>query len=156
VTRTSAVPQSLGKNLIHLIYSTKDREPCLSPEILAGVFKYKAGILKEWKSPALLIGGAADHVHILFGLSKNHALAKVIEEVKKGSSKWMKTPGPGFRDFHWQAGYGAFSVSQSHVEQVRRYIELQEERHRTRSFQEEFLAFLNRYEMEYDERFIWE
>jgi len=148
--------QSLAKNLIHLIYSTKDREPCLAPEIQAGLFKYKAGILKEWKSPALLIGGVADHVHVLFCLSKNHALAKVIEEVKKGSSKWMKTQGPGFRDFHWQAGYGAFSVSQSHVEQVRRYIELQEEHHRTRSFQEEFLEFLNRYEIEYDERFIWE
>ena len=150
------MPQSLAKNLIHLIYSTKDREPCLSPEILAGLFKYKAGILKECKSPALLIGGGADHVHVLFCLSKNHALAKVIEEVKKGSSKWMKTQGPEFRDFYWQAGYGAFSVSQSHLEQVRRYIELQEEHHRTLSFQEEFLAFLNRYEVEYDERFIWE
>ena len=103
-----------------------------------------------------MIGGAADHVHILFCLSKNLALAKVIEEVKKGSSKWMKTQGPKFQDFHWQAGYGAFSVSQSHVEEVRRYIELQDEHHRTRSFKDEFLAFLNRYEIEYDERFLWE
>ena len=95
-------------------------------------------------------------MHVLFCLSKNHALAKVIEELKKGSSKWMKTQGPGFRDFYWQAGYGAFSVSQSNVEQVHRYIESQEEHHRTRSFQEEFLAFLDRYGMEYDERFIWE
>jgi putative transposase len=150
------VPQSLARNLIHLIYSTKDREPCLAPEIRIELFKYKAGILKEWKSPALRIGGAADHVHVLFCLSKNHALAKVIEEVKKGSSKWMKTQRPRFRDFHWQAGYGAFSVSQSHVEEVRRYIELQEEHHRTRSFKDEFLTFLNRYEIEYDERFLWE
>jgi putative transposase len=150
------MPQSLAKNLIHLIYSTKDREPCLSPEIRARLFGYEAGILKEWKSPALLIGGVAGHVHALFCLSKNHALAKVIEEVKKGSSKWMKTLGPEFQDFHWQAGYGAFSVSQSQVEQVRRYIELQEEHHRTRSFKDEFLEFLNRYEMEYDERYIWE
>lgn len=150
------MPQSLAKNLIHLIYSTKDRTPCLSPEIRAGLFKYKTGILKEWKSPALVVGGVADHVHVLFCLSKNHALAKVIEEVKKGSSKWMKTQEPKFRDFHWQAGYGAFSVSQSRAEHVRGYIEQQEEHHRTRSFQEEFLAFLNRYEMDYDERFIWE
>ena len=150
------MPQSLSKNLIHLIYSTKDRAPSISPEIRAGLFGYKAGILKEWKSPALIIGGVEDHVHVLFCLSKNHALAKVVEELKKGSSKWMKTQGPGFRDFYWQAGYGAFSVSQSNVEQVRRYIESQEEHHRTRSFQEEFLAFLDRYEMEYDERFLWE
>jgi len=150
------MPQSLAKNLIHLIYSTKDRAPCLSPEIRAGLFKYKAGILKEWKSPALQIGGVADHVHVLFCLSKNHALAKVIEEVKKGSSKWMKTQGPGFRDFYWQAGYGAFSVSQSHVEQVQRYIERQEGHHRTRSFQDEFRTFLKRHGMEYDERYLWD
>ena len=107
------MPQSLAKNLIHLIYSTKDRAPCLSPKIRDGLFAYKSGILKEWKSPSLLIGGVADHVHVLFCLSKNHALAKVIEELKKGSSKWLKTQGPEFRGFHWQAGYGAFSVSQS-------------------------------------------
>jgi putative transposase len=150
------MPQSLAKNLIHLIYSTKDRAPCLSPKIRNALFAYKAGILNQCNSPALLIGGVVDHVHVLFSLSKNHALAKVIEEVKKGSSKWLKTQGPDFRDFHWQAGYGAFSVSQSHVEQVCRYIERQEEHHRTHSFEDEFLAFLNRYEIEHDERFIWE
>ena len=116
------MPQSLAKNLIHLIYSTKDRDPFLSPEIRSNLFKYKACILKEWKSPALVIGGVADHVHVLFCLSKNHSLVKVIEEVKKGSSKWMKTQGPEFRAFHWQAGYGAFSVGQSHVDAVRRSI----------------------------------
>jgi putative transposase len=79
----------------------------------------------------------------------------VIEEVKKGSSKWLKTQGPEFRGFHWQAGYGAFSVGQSHVEQVRTYIGRQEEHHRTHSFQDEFLAFLNRYGIEYDEWFLW-
>jgi putative transposase len=113
------VPQSLAKNLIHLIYSTKDRAPCLSPKIRDGLFAYKAGFLEEWQSPALLIGGIADHLHVLFSLSKNHAMAKVIEELKKGSSKWLKTQGPEFRGFHWQAGYGACSVSQSQVEQVR-------------------------------------
>ena len=150
------MPQSLAKNLIHLIYSTKDREPCLPPEIRAGLFGYKAGILKEWNSPSLKIGGVADHVHVLFCLSKNHSLAKVIEGVEEGSSKWLKTQGSHFNAFHWQAGYGAFSVSQSHVQEVRRYIELQDEHHRTRSFKDEFLAFLKRYEIEYDERFLWE
>ena len=150
------MPQSLAKNLIHLIYSTKDRAPCLSPKIRDGLFAYKSGILKEWRSPTLLIGGVADHVHVLFCLSKDHALAKVIEELKKGSSKWLKTQGPEFHGFQWQAGYGAFSVSQSHVERVRLYIERQEEHHRTHSFQDELLAFLNRYKMDHDERFLWE
>ena len=148
--------QSLAKNLIHLIYSTKNRAPCFYREVQVRLFAYQAGILNEWESPALVIGGVSDHVHALFVLSKNHALAKVIEEVKKGSSKWLKTQGSEFRDFHWQAGYGAFSVSQSNVDEVRRYIEQQEEHHRVRSFQEEFLAFLKRHGMEYDERYLWD
>ncbi len=150
------MPQSLASILVHLIYSTKNRAPCLDREVQASLFAYQAGILDEWESHALVIGGASDHVHALFNLSKNHALAKVIEEVKKGSSKWLKTQGSEFRDFHWQAGYGAFSVSQSNADEVRRYIEHQEEHHRVRSFQEEFLAFLKRHGMEYDERFLWD
>jgi len=148
--------QSLAKNLVHLIYSTKNRSPCLHREIHEGLFAYQAGILKEWDSPALVIGGVTDHVHALFCLSKNHALAKVIEEVKKGSSKWLKSQGSAYRDFHWQAGYGAFSVSPSNVDEVRRYVEQQEEHHRVQSFQEEFLAFLKRHGMEYDERYLWD
>ena len=148
--------QSLAKNLIHLIYSTKKRVPCLGPEIRIPLFAYQAGILNQWDSPALVIGGVADHVHALFCLSKIHALAKVIEEVKKGSSKWLKAQGNEFHDFYWQAGYGAFSVSQSNVEEVRRYIEQQEEHHRVRSFQEEFVAFLKRHGMEYDETYLWD
>jgi putative transposase len=147
---------SIPRKVIHLIYSTKNRTPWLSQEVRADVFGYKAGILKEWKSPALRIGGVADQVHVLFCLSKNHALAKVIEEVKKASSKWLKTRGAEFSDFYWQAGYGAFSVSQSQVDQVQRYIERQEEHHRTRSFQDEFLVFLKRHGMEYDERYLWD
>jgi len=150
------MPQSLAKNLIHLIYSTKNRTPCLRREIHESLFAYQAGILKEWDSPALVIGGVTDHVHALLNLSKKHALARVIEEVKKGSSKWLKSQGSEFRDFHWQAGYGAFSVSASNVNAVRRYIEQQEEQHRVRSFQEEFLAFLKRHGVEYDERYLWD
>jgi putative transposase len=148
--------QSLAKNLIHLIYSTKNRTPCLDQEVRPRLFGYQAGILKEWDSPALLIGGVDDHIHALFCLSKNHALAKVIEEVKKGSSKWLKTQGNHFRAFHWQAGYGAFSVSQSNVEQVKRYIEDQEEHHRSQSFQEEFREFLKRHRIDFDERYVWD
>jgi REP-associated tyrosine transposase len=150
------MPQSLAKNLIHLIYSTKNRTPCLSPEVRPRLFAYKAGILNELQSPALLIGGVADHVHILFCFSKDHALATVIEEVKKGSSKWLKAQAKNLRGFHWQAGYGAFSVSQSNVAQVKRYIEGQVEHHRTRPFQDEFRAFLKRHAIEFDERYVWD
>jgi len=150
------VSQSLVVNLVHLIYSTKNRHPWLTPDVRPALFAYQAGTLKEFDSPALIIGGEKDHVYALFSLSKNHALVKVIEGVKRSSSKWIKTQGREFADFHWQAGYGAFSVSQSQVSKVRRYIELQEEHHKSMSFQEELRTFLKRYRVEYGERYIWD
>jgi REP element-mobilizing transposase RayT len=148
--------QSLARNLVHLIYATKHRVPCLDAGIRPKLFAYKSGILKQWESPAIVIGGVADHVHILFTLSKTHALAKVVEEVKKGSSKWLKTQGHAFLDFHWQAGYGAFSVSPSNVPQVQEYIERQAEHHQAVSYQDEFRAFLERHGIHYDERYVWD
>jgi REP element-mobilizing transposase RayT len=148
--------QSLAKNLIHLIFSTKNREPFLTPSIRPALFAYQAAILREWESPAIVIGGDSDHVHALFVLSKNLALCKVIEEVKKGSSKWLKTQDDAFASFYWQSGYGAFSVSQSNVAKVRRYIEGQVEHHRTVSFQDEFRLFLKRYAIEYNELYVWD
>lgn len=148
--------QSLAKNLIHLIYSTKNREPALLSEIRPALFAYQSGILKQLDCPAIVIGGVADHVHSLFSLSKNQSLAKVIEELKKGSSKWLKTKGSAFHNFHWQAGYGAFSVSQSNVDEVRRYIEQQEEHHRKRTSQEELVALLRLHDMEFNEAYLWD
>jgi len=148
--------QSLAKNLIHLIYSTKNREPLLHPEIRPALFAYQSGILKQLESPSLVIGGVADHVHTLFCLSKSHALAKVIEELKKGYSKWLKTQGSEFHNFHWQAGYGAFSVSQSNVQEVKRYIEQLQEHHRKRTFQEELVALLRLHETEFNETHLWD
>ena len=113
------MPQSLVKNLLHLIYSTKHRKPWILGKQRQDLFAYQAGVFKEWDSPALIIGGTEDHVHALFSLSKNQPLKKIVEEVKKGSSKWIKTQGPEFADFYWQAGYAAFSVSQSNVEEVK-------------------------------------
>ncbi len=118
--------QSLSMNLVHLIYSTKNRDASLTPAIRSKLHAYQVGILQQWNSPAIVIGGAFDHVHALFVLSNNKALCKVVEEVKKGSSKWIKTQGEEFAAFCWQNGYGAFSVSESQVEYVRRYIEQQE------------------------------
>ena len=111
---------------------------------------------KQWDSPAITIGGVEDHVHVLFSLSKNHALKKLVEEVKKGSSKWMKMNGSKSREFSWQNGYAAFSVSQSNVEQVRRYIGEQEKHHRRTSFQDELRALFRRHGVEFDERYVWD
>ena len=97
-----------------------------------------------------------ERIHALFVLSKNSALCKVVEELKKGSSKWIKTQGAAFASFCWQNGYGAFSVSESQVENVRRYIEQQEEHHRTMTFQEEFRMFLSRHRLDFDERYVWD
>ena len=149
--------QSLSKMWTHLIFSTKDRYPFLSKsQIREQTHAYLAGILRQHDCVTLLVGGVADHVHCLFVLSKNVSIAEIVYEVKRGSSKWIKTQGPEFRNFHWQSGYGAFSVSQSHVEQVRRYVARQEEHHRKVTFQVELREFLRRYEVKYDERYVWD
>jgi putative transposase len=149
--------QSLVKNMIHLVYSTKNRERWIPKTVQESLYAYQAGIFKQWESPALIIGGIEDHVHALFALSKNFALKRVVEEVKKGSSKWMKTnAGTGNRVFQWQGGYAAFSVSQSVVPDVRRYIENQEEHHRKMTFQEELRILFVRHGIEFDERYVWD
>ncbi len=147
--------QSLARNLIHLIFSTKDRAPLLRSGIRAELHGYMAGILKHWESPAIIIGSVEDHVHALFGLSKNHALSKVVEEVKRGSSKWIKTRGKEMAYFSWQNGYAAFSVSPSLVDSVYQYISNQEKHHRKITFQEEFREFCRRHGVEFDERYVW-
>jgi REP element-mobilizing transposase RayT len=147
---------SLVKNLIHLVSSTKYRQSWVVGAHCKALFAYQAGIFKEWDSPEIVIGGVEDHVHALFALSKNHPLKKIVEEVKKGSSKWIKTDGPKNPQFRWQAGYAAFSVSQSNMEQVKRYIENQEEHHRKMTFQEELRAFYRRHRLEFDERYVWD
>ena len=134
--------QSLAKNLLHLIFTTKYRQPLLSPDIRPDLHSYLAGILRQWESPAIFINSVADHVHILFCLSKNQPLKKVVEELKKGSSKWIKTKGVKFAKFFWQTGYGTFSVSQSNAPAVKRYIANQEAHHRQVDFQDEFRLFL--------------
>lgn len=148
--------QSLAKFIAHLIFSTKNRERILTDNIRPELHSYLAAVFVEVDSPALLINSVEDHVHVLFLLSKNQAVCKVTEEVKKSSSKWIKTKGPNYTNFHWQSGYGVFSVSQSNVEDVKAYIAGQKEHHRLKTFQEEFRAFLQKYELRYDERYVWD
>lgn len=150
------MPQSLVKNLVHLVYSTKHRTPCLDAELQPRLWSYQAGILQKWDSHALIIGGLDDHVHLLFALSKNHALIKIVEEVKKGSSIWLKEQAPHLADFHWQNGYGAFSVSESNAPAVHTYIQNQAEHHRTMSFQDELRELFRRHGIEFDERYVWD
>lgn len=148
--------QSLVKNLVHLVFSTKYRTPWIPAEVRKGLYAYQAGTCNGLKSPALSIGGVDDHVHILFSLSKNYALYKVVEQIKTASSKWMKTEGTGNKDFYWQLGYAAFSVSQSNVEDVTKYIENQEEHHRKMSFQDELRLLFERHGIQYDEGYVWD
>ena len=150
------MPQSLSSILVHLIFSTKHRQPFISPDLERELFPYMATVLKECNSPALIINGTTDHVHILFCLGRTVALADVVEEVKKRSSRWAKTKGKQFAGFQWQAGYGAFSIGESMMAAVRRYIAKQKEHHRRRSFQEEFREFLAKYQIEHDERYVWD
>src|SRR5262245_3358741 len=128
------MPQSLAKNIVHLVFSTKNRQPLITDSVRSDLHSYIGGILRKWESPAIIINSVADHIHILFCLSKNFALKKIVEEIKRSSSKWIKSKGPDFRQFYWQAGYGAFSVSQSNVAIVKRYIENQEAHHRKVDF----------------------
>jgi REP-associated tyrosine transposase len=150
------MPQSLSSVLIHLIFSTKHREPLITPTIEIELHPYMAKIFRGLKSPSLAINGVTDHVHVLFALGRVIAIADLVEEVKTESSKWIKTKGPEFRNFHWQKGYGAFSIGQSQVPAVKRYIARQKMHHRRVTFQEEYRKFLKAYGIEYDERFVWD
>jgi REP element-mobilizing transposase RayT len=149
------MPQSLVKNTIHLVFSSKNRQPCLKEELRPRVFAYLAGIFEKWESPAIVIGGHDDHVHALFLLSKNHPLKRIVEEVEKGSSKWIKTLGSELAEFAWQNGYGAFSVSESNVPDVKSYIERQSVHHRRMTFQDELRQLLVRHGITVDERYLW-
>jgi putative transposase len=150
------VPQSLSQLYVHLIFSTQHREPLLIPSVRGSLHAYLATVLKNQDCPTLKVGGTSDHAHLLFRLSKNLALAGVVEKVKTTSSKWLKTQARTLHSFHWQNGYGSFSVSPSELDSVATYIEGQEEHHRMVSFQDEYRRFLKECEVEYDERYLWD
>lgn len=150
------MPQSLANLYIHLIFSTKDRRPLLSEKVRLDLHAYMATILANLHSPAIIINSVEDHVHLLFKMSRTVALAKIVEDVKKSSSKWIKTKDPDLSQFAWQAGYGGFSVSESNAGQVAHYIRKQEEHHRVKTFQEEYREFLEKNGISYDEKYVWD
>jgi REP element-mobilizing transposase RayT len=149
--------QSLARLWTHLIFSTKDRFPFLTDKALrSDMHAYLSEMFRKQGCETLIVGGVEDHTHSLFALSRTHAIAGVIKEVKRTSSGWIKGASRKLSKFHWQGGYAAFSVSQSNLVNVIRYIENQEEHHKRVTFQDEYRAFLNAYGIEFDERYIWD
>ena len=152
------MPQSLARVIVHIVYSTKHHQPWLhDPAFRSDLYAYNATVLKEdVDSPAILIGGVEDHIHILCLLSRKFAIMDVIKRSKTETSKWIKKQGAMHNDFQWQAGYGIFSVSQSNVKQVKRYIANQAEHHKRISFQDEFRELCRRHGLDIDERYVWD
>ncbi|MEI8048107.1 MAG: IS200/IS605 family transposase [Bacteroidota bacterium] len=148
--------QSLVKNYVHIVFSTKHRHPLIHPPYNVELYSYMGGICNNLESPVIKIGGYTDHVHILCLLSKKMALMKLLEEVKSHSSKWMKTKDISLSNFYWQDGYGAFSVNPAEVDRVIAYIANQHEHHGKKTFQDEYRLFLKKYKVEYDERYVWD
>ena len=142
--------------LTHIVFSTKDRAPLLDAELKSRLFPYLGGIIRAHDGKALIINGPTDHVHILASLAAKHSLSDLMRELKADSSGWVHKNVPNQNAFAWQIGYGAFSVSHSNLAEVEKYIANQEEHHRKISFQEEFVTFLKKHEIQYDERFLWE
>ena len=150
------MPHSLSKNYIHLVFSTKHRMPYITKELQPKLYKYMETICAKFKCYPIAIGGIEDHMHLLFLLHKNISLKSIVSEVKSNSSKWAKTQGESYRNFYWQVGYGAFSVSQSVVPTVVRYIDNQEAHHKKQTFKKEYIGLLDKHDIEYEEKYLWD
>jgi putative transposase len=148
--------QSLAKVFLHLIFSTKNRVRVLPDDIRPALHDYMGGILRDADCSSIEINTEPDHAHILFLFSRSATISNVVRDVKKSSTNWLRGQHANFRDFYWQHGYGAFSVSSSNVETVREYIRNQREHHQKQSFQDEFRTFLKKHEVEFDERYVWD
>jgi REP element-mobilizing transposase RayT len=148
------VAHTSGNVVVHLIFSTKGRKPLITSELRADLFAYLGGIVREIHDTALIINGTSDHVHMLVRVRPAQSAAEVARVVKTNSSRWAREKWNA--DFAWQTGYAVFSVSESNVEAVSRYIATQEEHHKKRSFQQEFVVFLKKNKIAYDERYIWD
>lgn len=150
------MPQSLSKVYVHITFSTKNHQNLIDDDIQDSLFEYLGGICKGLECNPVRIGGYKNHVHVLCLLSRKIAQMKLLEELKKSSSKWIKTKGEKYSNFYWQDGYGIFSVNPTQVDVVTRYIENQKKHHQKLTFKEELLAFLEKYGVEYDERYLWD
>jgi putative transposase len=150
------MPQSLSKVVLHIIFSTRDRHPWLDADVQPRMHAYLATLCRDAGAEAFLVGGVADHVHLVTTLPRTLSQADMLEGLKKKSSKWIKGLASGYRHFYWQRGYGAFSVSPSQIDALLVYVQNQQEHHRTRTFQEEYREFLRKHGVAYDERYVWD
>ena len=150
------MPQSLGRIIVHVVFSTHGRTHCLDDVIRPRVHAYLATVTRDSGSEAYRVGGTDDHVHLAVQLGRTVAVADLVERVKSTSSTWIKTVGEAYGGFAWQRGYGAFSVSASNLDEVLHYISTQDEHHRRLSFQEEYRLFLQRHGVAWDERYVWD
>ena len=148
--------QSLIKNYIHIVFSTKYRQRLIYPPVEKQLHAYLGSICNLLECHVIAVGGYTDHVHILCKLSQKIPLMKLAGDIKAKSSKWIKTKGPAYQSFSWQDGYAAFSVQPSDVDIIQEYINNQHQHHRTKGYKEEVLAFLKKYDIDFDERYIWE
>ena len=147
--------QSLPQNYLHIVFQTKNTAPLIIPEIENSVYEYLGGICSKLDSPSITIGGYLDHVHILCRLSKNISLSEFIQKVKSSSSKLIKTKSSKAKNFYWQDGYGAFSISQSHIKSLTAYIKNQHIHHQKISFKDEYIELLKEYELGFNENYLW-
>jgi len=153
----TTMSQSISTLYTHATFSTKDRNLWINEQIRDNLHAYMASILKNLNSPALIINSMPDHIHILFRVSKTITIADVMEEVKKSSSKWIKVQPNGVSSFYWQKGYGAFSLSSSHLDVVSRYIANQKEHHKKFTYREEVERLMKKYNVsEYDPKYYWD
>ncbi len=147
---------SLVKILVHIVFSTKKRDNLIAPDIENELFRYIHGIIENNGSKLIIANGTANHVHLLVSLPKKIDIPDLIGDIKRDSSSWIKKQDVNFRDFYWQKGYGAFSIGQSQVPMVVNYIKNQKEHHQKQDFKDEFRALLKKYEIDFDERYVWD
>lgn len=147
--------QALTRLLVHVIFSTKNRGKLILEDVESDLYGYIGGICRNHESPLLAMGGTENHVHLLLSLSKNLALSDLVMQIKRDSSKWIRSRGLRLGSFQWQEGYAAFSIGESQVDRVRAYIEGQKAKHQTVAFEDELLAFLAKYRVPYDPQHIW-
>lgn len=140
---------------IHYIFSTKRRDNLITQKLEDRLWSYMGGIAREHKMKALAIGGTENHAHLLISLPSTMSISKAIQLIKGGSSTWVSQAFSEYKHFEWQEGYGAFSVSVSHIDKTIGYIKNQKKHHKTQTFQEEYLSFLRKHDVQYDERYIW-
>ncbi len=150
------MPQSFAAVYLHVVFSTKNRESLIAPDLAPRLYEYLSGVARGNGCRLAGSGGVADHVHLLVSLGREIAIADLVRELKAGSSRWVHDTFPGLSGFAWQSGYGAFSVSVGRIAGVKTYIANQEEHHKTRTFQEEYREFLRKHGIEWDERYVWD